>query len=126
MLPEIIYIERLAELSHAEDAEAPATTQQLSLPFERRQIARQRVALESGIEAGLKLPRGTVLREGDILRSKDNQYAQVHAAAELVSTIPAPTPNNLQRRPIISAIVMFGFRSAVTGCVICTIMYSMR
>lgn len=97
MLPEIIYIERLAELSHAEDAEAPATTQQLSLPFERRQIARQRVALESGIEAGLKLPRGTVLREGDILRSKDNQYAQVHAAAELVSTIHCTNAQQLAK-----------------------------
>ncbi len=87
MIPQTIFIERMAELSHSEDAGALANAQQLSLPFERRQIARQRVVLESGVEAGLKLPRGTVLREGDVLRSEDNQYVQVRAAAELVSII---------------------------------------
>jgi len=97
VIPKIIYTERMAELSTAEGADALADANQLSLPFERRQIARQRVELESGIEAGLKLPRGTVLREGDVLRSEDNQYAQVRAAAELVSTIHCTNAQQLAK-----------------------------
>jgi len=99
VIPELIFVERLTKSSSPGQTTGQTvnqkTTERLSLPFERRQIARQRVVLESGIEAGLKLPRGTVLREGDVLRSEDNQYAKVTAAAELVSIVRCQSAKQL-------------------------------
>ncbi len=60
---------------------------QLVLPFESRQKARQRVALRSGRVARLKLPRGTVLRGGDRLRGSGDLLVEVVAAPEAVSTL---------------------------------------
>jgi urease accessory protein len=60
---------------------------QLVLPFESRQKARQRVALRSGQYARLKLPRGTVLRGGDMLRGSSDLLVEVVAAPEAVSTL---------------------------------------
>ena len=47
--------------------EQPAAT--LTLAFDDRRKSRQRVVLDSGEEAALVLPRGTVLRDGDRLRA---------------------------------------------------------
>lgn len=74
-----------------------AVLDELSLPFERRQIARQRVNLESGKEAGLKLPRGTVLRDGDLLRGGSGQLIRVVAAAERVSSMRCESAQDLAR-----------------------------
>jgi len=57
----------------------------LILPYELRQKARQRVRLQSGREAGLFLPRGMVLRNGDLLASDDGSRIRVAAAPEKVS-----------------------------------------
>lgn len=59
----------------------------LVLPFERRQIARQRVKLASGREAAVLLPRGTILRGGDLLRCRSGETITVVAAPEDVSTV---------------------------------------
>lgn len=59
----------------------------LCLPFDKRQKSRQRVRLKSGLEAGLLLPRGTILRGGDCLLSENGQVVQVEAEAEQVSTV---------------------------------------
>jgi len=56
----------------------------LTLDFAARCRSRQRVRLASGREAGLKLPRGTVLRGGDIVAGGD-LVVRVEAAAEAVS-----------------------------------------
>lgn len=59
----------------------------LTLPFEKRQKARQRVVLEDGREAGLQLERGKVLRDGDKLRARDGTVVLIKAAEEKVSTV---------------------------------------
>lgn len=57
----------------------------LVLPFELRQKARQRVRLGSGRDAGLDLPRGTVLYDGDTLVSEQGLRIKVVAARENIS-----------------------------------------
>jgi len=57
----------------------------LTLPFERRRRSRQRVILDDGGEAQLLLPRGTVLRDGDLIGGVGTAAVRVCAAAEAVS-----------------------------------------
>ena len=64
---------------------APDTV--LTLPFEKRQKARQRVVLEDGREAGLQLERGKILRDGDKLKARDGTVVLIKAAEEKVSTV---------------------------------------
>ncbi|WP_026609291.1 urease accessory protein UreE [Methylocaldum szegediense] len=59
----------------------------LTLPFEARQKSRLLVRLDSGAEAGVFLPRGTVLRDGDRLLADDGRVVLVRAAAEPVSVV---------------------------------------
>lgn len=74
-----------------------AETERLALPFERRQIARQRVTLVSGRDAGLKLPRGTVLRNGDVLQCDTGAQVTIEAAPEAVSVVRCSTSQDLAR-----------------------------
>lgn len=67
----------------------------LILPFDRRQKSRLRVRLESGVEAGLFLERGTILRGGDRLRASDGRIVLVVAADEHVMRVTADTPIRL-------------------------------
>jgi len=67
----------------------------LVLPFDRRQKSRLRVTLESGIEAGLFLERGTMLRGGDRLRGDDGRIVLIVAADEPVMRITAATTHQL-------------------------------
>ncbi len=55
------------------------------LDHEQRRRTRQRVTLSDGTGVGIALPRGTVLRAGDVLATEQDQLAQVRAAAELLS-----------------------------------------
>ncbi len=59
----------------------------LMLPFDKRQKSRLRVNLESGAEVGLQLPRGTVLRGGDYLRTQDGRLIKVQSAPESTSRV---------------------------------------
>ena len=59
----------------------------LKLPYELRQKSRQRVRLDSGREAGLFLPRGSILRSGDFLITEEGLRFKVEAAAERVSIV---------------------------------------
>ncbi|BBA34750.1 urease accessory protein [Methylocaldum marinum] len=59
----------------------------LTLLFEARQKSRLLVCLDSGAEAGVFLPRGTVLRDGDRLLADDGLVVLVRAAAEPVSVV---------------------------------------
>jgi urease accessory protein len=69
-------------------AAAPsAETLKLVLPFEHRQKARQRARLAAGLDVGIQLPRGTVLRGGDRLRASDGTVLEIIAAREPVSTV---------------------------------------
>ena len=60
-------------------------SQTLTLAFDLRQKARLKTKSDSGIEVGLMLPRGDVLRGGDYLKTDDGVIAKVIAAAEEVS-----------------------------------------
>lgn len=69
----------------------------LTLPFEWRQKSRLRTRLDSGEDVGLFLPRGTVLRHGDRLRTTNGLVVEVRAATETVSTAYADDPVELAR-----------------------------
>jgi len=71
--------------------------EKLILPFDQRQKARQRARLCSGREIGIRLPRGTVLRGGDYLRSADGALVEVVAAHEPVSTVRTRNVRELTR-----------------------------
>lgn len=60
----------------------PAET--LTLSFELRAKCRLRTRLDSGEEVGLFLPRGTILRGGDLLAGKDGRVVAVRPAPERV------------------------------------------
>jgi len=55
---------------------------QLRLPFEQRQKSRLRAQLASGEEVALMLPRGEVLRGGDLVSASDGRIIEVIAESE--------------------------------------------
>lgn len=59
----------------------------LSLPIDSRIKSRLRVVLDDGRDAGLFLPRGHILRDGEVLESKCGLLVEMKAAAEKVSTV---------------------------------------
>ena len=63
------------------DGDAPAT-EVLELDFSTRTKSRLRARLASGVEAGLFLPRGTILRGGQKLQSRDGRIVEVRSAPE--------------------------------------------
>lgn len=69
----------------------------VSLPWEKRLKSRLRVRLDNGEEAGIFLPRGTVLRGGDMLVSAEGEAVLVQAALETVSTVRTFDPLLLAR-----------------------------
>lgn len=69
----------------------------LVLPFDARSKSRLRATLETGEEVALFLPRGTVLRGGDVLVADDGKFIRVEAAAETVLLVSAPTALALTR-----------------------------
>lgn len=69
----------------------------LILPFGDRSKSRLRAALDNGSEAALFLPRGTVLRGGDLLVAEDGTFVEVQAAAESVLQVTAADPLALMR-----------------------------
>ena len=77
--------------------QATIATLKVVLPFERRQKARQRTCTTAGEEIGLQLPRGTILRGGDLLRAADGTLLEVVAAREPVSTVFSRNSRQLAR-----------------------------
>jgi urease accessory protein len=65
----------------------PATAPSVTLTLDQRVRSRLRVVLDDGREAGILLPRGTTLRDGDGLVSADGLVVQVRAAAEWLSRV---------------------------------------
>jgi len=55
---------------------------QLKLPFESRQKSRLRTKLVSGEEVALMLPRGEILRGGDLVTASDGRVIEVLAEPE--------------------------------------------
>lgn len=69
----------------------------LVLPFGERSKSRLRAVLDNGAEAALFLPRGTVLRGGDLLVAEDGTFVEVQAAPESVLQVMATDPLALMR-----------------------------
>lgn len=69
----------------------------LILPYNLRQKARQRVTLSSGREVGLMLPRGTILKHGDIMAADDGTQFKVVAAEEEISIAQVGDPLKLAK-----------------------------
>lgn len=70
---------------------------QLKLPFESRQKSRLRTQLVSGEEVALLLPRGEVLRGGDLVTASDGRVIEVVAVVEKLVHVECATPAELMR-----------------------------
>ncbi len=69
----------------------------LVLPFDRRQKSRLRTRLESGAEVGVFLERGTMLRDGDFLKTEEGLLVRVVAAPEKVYLVRCESTLQLMR-----------------------------
>ena len=69
----------------------------LTLTFEFRQKSRARIQLGSGEEVALMLPRGEVLRGGDLVVASDGRVIEVVAAPEQVLHITCDSSEDLTR-----------------------------
>lgn len=69
----------------------------LTLPFESRQKSRLRAKLASGEEVLLVLPRGEVLRGGDLVGAADGRTFEIVAQDENVLHVECSTPAALAR-----------------------------
>jgi urease accessory protein len=70
---------------------------QLKLPFEARQKSRQRAQLVSGEEVALMLPRGEILRGGDLVTASDGRVIEVVAETEMLMHVVCKDPMALAR-----------------------------
>ena len=69
----------------------------LELPFELRQKSRLRARLDSGEEVAIMLPRGEVLRGGDLLAASDARVVEVIARPERLLHVVCDSPQALAR-----------------------------
>ncbi|HCP2610780.1 TPA: urease accessory protein UreE [Escherichia coli] len=74
--------------------ETPAqTTASVTFPVDMRVKSRIKVTLNDGRQAGLLLPRGLLLRDGDILSNENgDEFIKVIAADEAVSVVRCADP----------------------------------
>ncbi|EEY5167684.1 urease accessory protein UreE [Escherichia coli] len=74
--------------------ETPAqTTASVTLPVDMRVKSRIKVTLNDGRQAGLLLPRGLLLRDGDILSNENgDEFIKVIAADEALSVVRCADP----------------------------------
>ena len=75
-----------------DDASIAENEATLTLPFELRQKSRLKATLDNRTEVGLMLPRGGLLRGGDLLRAEDGTVVKVIAANESVSKVTHDNP----------------------------------
>ncbi|ELZ2203731.1 urease accessory protein UreE [Escherichia coli] len=69
------------------------TTASVTLPVDMRVKSRIKVTLNDGRQAGLLLPRGLLLRDGDILSNENgDEFIKVIAADEAVSVVRCADP----------------------------------
>ncbi|MEJ2321197.1 MAG: urease accessory protein UreE [Gammaproteobacteria bacterium] len=85
----------MLKLTQRVDSGTASTT--LTLPLDQRFRSRVKVTLDDGSEAGLFLPRGSILRDGDLVASVDGVIVEVRAASETVSTVTSRDPHLLAR-----------------------------
>lgn len=68
---------------------------ELVLPYELREKSRLRAQLASGEEAAVFTVRGTVLRDGDLLKGDDGRVVRIVAAKEATYRVDCATPRDL-------------------------------
>lgn len=70
------------------DSELPAgvASETISLSFDDRKRGRLKITTDSGIDAGIQIERGQVLRHGTVLTNNEGDYLIVLASNEKVST----------------------------------------
>ena len=59
----------------------------LTLPLDLRIKSRQKVTLDNGEQAGLFLPRGSLMKQGDRLQAESGEIIDIIAASETVSSL---------------------------------------
>jgi urease accessory protein len=59
----------------------------VALVYDERQKSRQKIVTSNGVTLGLFLPRGTILKQGDVLLADDGSCTRVDAAPEQLSVI---------------------------------------
>ena len=72
-------------------------TDEAVLAYDQRERCRLRIALASGATAALFLPRGSILRDGDLLTGPEGAVVRVRAAMEAIYRISAGDPHALVR-----------------------------
>ena len=90
-------LELQTKLNLRRDAYAAQLHGQLRLPFDARQKTRLRTHLVSGEEVAVMLPRGEILRGGDLLSASDGRIVEVIAEPERVLHISCATTQALMR-----------------------------
>jgi urease accessory protein len=94
-MPPIVRIEKYAGRDSPKAEPCPLL--KLVLPFDLRRKSRFRATLTNGTEAAIFLPRGSVLRNGDLLEAEDGTLVRVESAPEDVLLVTAETPYELMR-----------------------------
>ncbi|MEO1146255.1 MAG: urease accessory protein UreE [Cyanobacteria bacterium J06638_22] len=87
--------QRLTE--HAAEASTQSVSKTLTLTAEERTRSRHTFTADDGSLVCLHLPRGTVLRDGDLLYGATEERVRIQAKAEPVYTVSAKTPYDLLR-----------------------------
>lgn len=70
---------------------------ELLLPYDQREKSRLRATMTSGEEVAVFTVRGTVLRNGDLLRGDDGRVVKINAAKEATYRVEASSPHQLLR-----------------------------
>lgn len=80
------------KLDHADKIDG-----ELILPYELREKSRLRAQLVSGEDVAVFTVRGTVLRDGDLLKGDDGRIVKITAAKEATYRVECRTPRDLLR-----------------------------
>lgn len=80
----------MLKMTYKSDHHHGAILDTVVLPFALRQKGRFRVRSATGLDIGVFLPRGEVLRQGDCLFSEEGDVLRVEAKEESVTTAFAP------------------------------------
>ena len=80
------------KIEHAEKIDG-----ELLLPYDQREKSRLRATLLSGEDVAVFTVRGTVLRNGDLLRGDDGRVVKINAAKESTYRVEASSPHQLLR-----------------------------
>ena len=77
--------------------QAAAASDTLTLFYDERKKSRLRARTDTGQDIAIVLPRGSALRDGDLLRANTGEVLRVRAGGELVSEARAQDPVLLAR-----------------------------